>query len=275
MANFYNAGRREVGGFNPLAAIQEKARADRNLQRQEQAAAARGAPQASGRGPAPWAFDPTAVTVIGPDNREDEALARQLARQAAIRNEAGAADVARVQARGVDDMLARTGGSTTRNRMTGDDSGLMAMEGRGRALDPMAMDARDRARKLEDEARLRGQTIQDRQAAEAEAGRERGAAAGQNTKLAAAKVLSEAVATGDPATIQAAVTQIQAMLAQDGGDGAEMPADAPGILLPSGQRRRPMKGSARFPGNTPAGLEDAPAAVPWWQPIPSVRLRNG
>ncbi len=231
MAKSYRAlGSRQIGGgVNPLAMLQEQIAADADTQRR--AASQPVADTEPRKGAPPWAFDPSAVTVVGPDNREDEALGRQLARQAAIRQESQAAGESLVRGREVDDALAATGGSTTMNRMTGEDSGLAAGERRAR-LDPMAVDARARARAIEDQNRTRGFQVEDRNAAIAEKGRERGAEADQNTKLAAAKVLSEAVATADPKVIQEAVAQIQAMFAHGGGPGAVMPADAPVGLRP-------------------------------------------
>ncbi len=172
-------------------------------------------------GVAPWRNDPAnAPTIIGPDNREDEAFARELARRAADRQDAMASGAAQVQGRAVDDALAMTGGSTTEERISGQDT-----HWQGRAAREFQTPEAIRARQLQDEARTRGYTVADRDVLlkEAQAKRDAEAEAGDYDRVAAvAKAMADA---GDPRAAEI----IKWLMAHDPTQRAKTPGLQAGI----------------------------------------------
>lgn len=215
-----------------LANLAIQAREGANRRGRAAMDAARPVPQA---GVAPWRYDPSAVTVVGPGTGGEvqraglarEAEATDIAQRGIRRNEATAVD----QAGAV-----RTAANLQEQQNLAD---LRALQ------NPQGLTTADQ-RQISLRARGVG-AMPDVEAERAERDAVRAGATGDLRKKAVAAVLQEAAASQDPAVAKEAIAKIIALMAEEDAAGP-MPT---GMLMPGGPARPSL------PEGRPAGMTNA------------------
>lgn len=194
--------------------------------------AARPVPQA---GVAPWRYDPSAVTVVGPGTGGE-------IQRAGVARETEAADIAQ---RG---LRRQASGAETAQDLAEAQAGLGMAQAAADVADIRAPQGVTGADRRALSLRARGLTgLPDVEAERAERDVVRAGATGDLRKKAVAAVLQEAAASQDPAVAKEAIAKIIALMAEEDAAGP-MPT---GMLMPGGPARPSL------PEGRPAGMTNA------------------